>query len=154
MWFRFTDGSFYDEATVFSQRGTLKFLSDHVLQKGPAFRRPLETTIDANSGQVTVRYADDAKEKVLTERLELPPDVANGMLFALLKVQRSARCAGAIASLLGKQPPNMQVWVLADGAPALVRWDGPWYGDGPVWRIELAIPAVWPDSTAAVSSHK
>jgi len=91
MWFRFTDGSIYDETTVFSQRGTFKLLSDHVLQKGPAFRRPLETTIDANSGQVTVRYTDDAKEKVLTERLELPPDVANGILFALLKnVQRSA----------------------------------------------------------------
>ena len=55
MWFRFTDGSIYDETTVFSQRGTFKLLSDHVLQKGPAFRRPLETTIDANSGQVTVR---------------------------------------------------------------------------------------------------
>jgi hypothetical protein len=55
--------------------------------------------------------------------------------------------AGAIASLLGKKPPNIQVWVLADGAPALIRWDGPLYGDGPVWRMELAIPAVWPNST-------
>jgi len=203
MWFRFTDGSIYDETTVFSQRGTFKLLSDHVLQKGPAFRRPLETTIDAKSGQVTVRYTDDGKEKVLTERLELPPDVANGLLFALLKnVQRSVPkttvsyvaatpkprlvnlevipqgqepfsigrythkamryvvkvkiggVAGAIASLLGKQPPNIQVWVLADDAPALVRWDGPLYGDGPVWRMELAIPAVWPDSRAALRSQK
>ena len=34
---------------------------------------------------------DDGKEKVLTERLELPPDIANGILFTLLKnVQRRA----------------------------------------------------------------
>src|SRR4030095_7032160 len=35
MWFKFKDGSFYDQTTVFSQRGTLHLLSDHVLQKGP-----------------------------------------------------------------------------------------------------------------------
>ena len=91
MRFRFTDGSIYEETTVFSQRGAFRLLSDHVLQRGPTFTRPMETAIDATTGQVTVRYTDDGKEKVLTERLELPPDVANGILFTLLKnVQRSA----------------------------------------------------------------
>ena len=91
MQFRFKDGSIYEETTVFSQHGTFRLLSDHVLRKGPIFKRPLETTIDATSGQVTVRYTDDGKEKVLTERLEPPPDVANGILFTLLKnIQRSA----------------------------------------------------------------
>jgi hypothetical protein len=90
MRFRFKDGSIYEESTVFSQHGTFKLLSDHVLEKGPIFKRPMETAIDGTSGQVTVRYTDDGKEKVLTERLELPPDVANGILFTLLKnVQRS-----------------------------------------------------------------
>ncbi len=73
MQFRFTDGSIYEQTTVFSQHGTFRLLSDHVLQKGPTFKRPMETAIDATSGQVTVRYTDDGKEKVLTERLELPP---------------------------------------------------------------------------------
>src|SRR4030095_8455168 len=72
MWFKFKDGSVYDQNTVFSQRGTFHLLSDHVVQKGPAFRRRLETTIDATSGEVTVRYTDDHnQEKVVTERLEL-----------------------------------------------------------------------------------
>src|SRR6266403_4545454 len=71
MWFKFKDGSFYDQKTVFSQRGTFHLLSDHVLQKGPAFRRRQETSIDASSGEVTVRYTDDDnQEKVTTERLE------------------------------------------------------------------------------------
>jgi hypothetical protein len=195
MWFRFTDGSIYEQTTVFSQRGTFRLVSDHVLQKGPTFERPMETAIDTTKGQVTVRYTDHGKEKVLSERLEMPPDVANGMLFTVLKnvkknvpkttvsyvattpkprlvnlevipqgqepfsigryTHKAMRyavkvkiggLAGAIAALLGKQPPNIQVWVLANDAPALVRWDGPLGSEGPVWRMELAIPAVWPDT--------
>ena len=203
MRFRFKDGSIYEESTVFSQHGTFRLLSDRVRQKGPTFKRPMETAIDATSGQVTVRYTDDGKEKVLTERLELPPDVANGILFTLLKnVQRSAPrttvsyvaatpkprlvnleiipqgqkpfsigsyshkaihyvvkvkiggVAGLVAHLMGKQPPDTQAWVLSDDAPAFVRSDGPLYGDGPIWRMELAVPAVWPDSSAAAKSQK
>jgi hypothetical protein len=41
----------------------------------------METAVDAISGQVTVRYTDDGKEKLLSERLELPPDVANVTLL-------------------------------------------------------------------------
>ena len=92
MRFRFRDGSIYEETTVFSQHGTFRLLSDHVLQKGPTFQKPMETVIDATSGQVTVRYTDDGKEKVVTEKLDLPPDVANGILFTLLKnLQRDTR---------------------------------------------------------------
>jgi len=200
---RFKDGSTYEETTVFSQQGVFRLLSDHVLQRGPTFKRPMETEIDAASGQVKVRYTDDGKEKVLTERLELPPDVANGILFTLLKnVQRRAPgttvsyvaatpkprlvhldiypqgqepfsigsyshkaihyvvkvkiggVAGLVAHLLGKRPPDTQAWVLADDAPAFVRSDGPLYVDGPIWRMELAVPAAWPASTAAARSQK
>ena len=203
MRFRFKDGSIYEQTTVFSQRGTFRLLSDHVVQKGPTFKRPMETAIDATSGQVTVRYTEDGKEKVLNERLELPPDVANGILFTLLKnVQPNAfkatvsyvaatpkprivqlevtpqgqepfsigsyshkaihyvvkvkigGVAGVVAHLVGKQPPDIQAWVLGDDAPAFVRSDGPLYGDGPIWRMELAVPAVWPDSTASAPSQK
>jgi hypothetical protein len=204
MRFKFKDGSIYEETTVFSQRGTFRLLSNHVVQKGPLFKRTMETSIDATSGQVTVRYSDDhSTEKVLTEHLELPPDVANGILFTLVKnVQPSVPkttvsyvavtpkprlvnleiipegrepfsigsythkavryvvkvkiggVAGAIAHLMGKQPPDTQTWMLADGAPAFVRSDGPLSGDSPVLRIELAVPAVWSDSAPATRSQK
>jgi len=202
MRFLFNDGSVYEETTVFSQRGTFRLLSDHVLQKGPTFTRPMETEIDATSGQVTVRYTDEGKEKVLTEHLDLPPDVANGILFTLLKnVKRTAATTtvsyvatspkprlvhleiipqgqeplslgiyshkaihyvvkvkiggvgGVVAPLVGKQPPDTHAYVLGDAAPAFVRSDGPLYGDGPVWRMELAVPA-WPDKAASVRSRK
>jgi hypothetical protein len=84
--FRFKDGSVNEETVVFSQRQSFRFVSDHLLQKGPAFKRPMEVSIDGSSGQIMVRYTDDdGKEKTLTDRLTLPPNVANGMIPTLLK---------------------------------------------------------------------
>ena len=84
--FRFKDGSVYDDTTIFSQRGAFRLLSDHLVQRGPSFKQAMETSLEASSGQVTVRYKDqDGKEKVLKEQHDLPPDVANGLLFTLVK---------------------------------------------------------------------
>jgi len=64
------------------------------------------------------------------------------LLFAI-KVKIGG-VAGALASLLGKQPPDTRAWVLTGEAPAFARSDGRFSGDCPVLRMELAIPAVWP----------
>lgn len=191
--FRFKDGSIDDETVVFSQRRSFRLMSDHLVQKGPAFQHPMDVFIEGSTGQVTVRYKDDdGKEKVVTEHLKLPPDVANGLVLTLLKNVRpdtplttvsmvaatpkpclvklaitpqgegafsigdSRRrathyvikveiggIAGAMAPLLGKQPPDTHVWVLGGKAPAFVKSEGPLYLGGPIWRIELAGP-VWP----------
>src|SRR4030095_5025338 len=53
---------------------------------------------------------------------------------------------GVIASLMGKKPPDTQAWVLTGEAPAFARADGPLFGDGAIFRMEVAVPAVWPDS--------
>src|SRR5258708_946936 len=83
--FRFKDGSLYEDTAVYSQRGTFRLFSDHLIQKGPSFKRPVDTFIDASTGQVKVRYTEQGKEKIVAQRLELPPDVANGLLFTLVK---------------------------------------------------------------------
>jgi hypothetical protein len=83
--FRFKDGSIQDESVVFSQRGTFRLLSDHLIQKGASFPQPLDVTINTASGQVDVRYIDDGGEKVASERMTIPPDVANGLLPTLLR---------------------------------------------------------------------
>jgi hypothetical protein len=189
--FHFKDGSVYDDTTIFSQRGSFRLLSDHLIQRGPSFKQPMETSVEVSSGQLTVRYKDhDGKEKTLKERRNLPPDVANGLLFTLVKhIQpnvpqttvslvattpkprlvkleilpegkkaiesgntkhetvryvvkvKIGGVAGLVAPLLGKQPPDMHVWVLTGDAPAFVKLEGPLYIGGPVWRIELATPA-------------
>lgn len=84
--FRFKDGSIYEETVVFSQRNRFRVASDHLLQKGPTFKHPMEVWLEVSTGQVTVHYTDDdGKEKTITERLKLPSDVANGMILTLLK---------------------------------------------------------------------
>jgi hypothetical protein len=82
----FKDGSIYDDTTIFTQRGHFRLLNDHLVMKGPTFKHPMETWIDASSGQVTVSYMDDdGKAKVLSQRLDLPPDVSNGLMLTLVK---------------------------------------------------------------------
>jgi hypothetical protein len=84
--FRFTDASIYEEKTVFTQKGYFRLLSDHIVEKGPSFKQPMETLIDTSTGQVTMHYKDhDGKEKALTQKLNLPLDLANGLMFTLIK---------------------------------------------------------------------
>jgi len=84
--FHFKDGSVHDETAVYSQLRNFRLLRDHLVQKGPSFSHPVDVLIDALSGQVTVRYTgDDGKEQVKTEHMKLPPDLANGIVFTLLK---------------------------------------------------------------------
>jgi hypothetical protein len=83
--FRFKDGSSFQEITKFTQHGEFHLVSDHVLQKGPAFPRQSETWIDVAGGNVKVTTMENGKEKETTKHLDLPSDVSNGLLFTLVK---------------------------------------------------------------------
>lgn len=56
--------------------------------------------------------------------------------------------AGLVAPIVGKAPPNIEVWAVGGEAPTFLREQGPTYEDGPVMTIELASP-VWPDGPKA-----
>ena len=107
--FRFKDGSLRDETSVFSQRGQFRLITNHLIQKGPSFPQALEMSIDAASGRVTVHYTDDGEQKVADERMELPADLANGMILTLLK--------NVPANAL---PPSLSM-VVATPKPRLVK---------------------------------
>ncbi len=47
---------------------------------------------------------------------------------------------GAFATVTGKQPSELRMWIAQGKAPTLVRFEGPLYNDGPRWRIDLATP--------------
>lgn len=83
--FHFKDGSLDDETTVFSQRGRLRLISDHHIQKGPAYPMPLDVSIGVSSGQVVTRYQDRGKQVEVAEHMDLPADLANGMVLYILK---------------------------------------------------------------------
>jgi hypothetical protein len=46
---------------------------------------------------------------------------------------------GFLAKLTGKMPPDSYAWIVTEGAPTFVRFEGPLY-NGPIWRMELAVP--------------
>src|SRR5258706_2680467 len=83
--FHFKDGSVDAETTVFSQHKNFQLISDHHVQKGPSFPHPVDVSIDASKGQVTVRSTDGGKEKVETEHLNRASDLANCPLLSLLE---------------------------------------------------------------------
>jgi hypothetical protein len=87
--FRFRDGSYQEETAVFTQGRTFRLVSDHLVQKGPSFPRTLDMRLEA-TGRVVVRYTDDeGKERVEEEQMELPADLANGLVLTLLKNLRA-----------------------------------------------------------------
>jgi hypothetical protein len=195
--FRFRDGSYQEETAVFTQGREFRLVSDHLVQKGPAFPRSLDMRVEA-SGRVVVRYTDDeGKEKVEEEQMELPADLANGLVLTLLKNlgpdapplevgmvvatpkprlvrlgisrggtdrfvtggtgRRATRyvvdvhiggITGVLADVMGKDPPDTNVWILGGEAPAFIRSEGPMFADGPIWRIDLVSP-VWPKAPAS-----
>jgi hypothetical protein len=48
--------------------------------------------------------------------------------------------AGVVAPLVGQQPPDFHIWVTEGEAPTFLGSEGPFFKDGPIWRIELATP--------------
>ena len=46
-----------------------------------------------------------------------------------------------IAPMIGKQPPDYHVWVSKSSVPAILRIDGAFYTDGPIWSAQLASPS-------------
>lgn len=48
--------------------------------------------------------------------------------------------AGLVAPLVGKQPPDVHIWVVKSEVPTFVQSEGPLYEGGPIWRIRLTAP--------------
>lgn len=74
--FRFRDGSVDDDVTVFTQRGVFRLVSDHHVQHGPSFPKPIDFLIDMVSGDLTSRQEDGT---IVKEHMDLPDDVSNGL---------------------------------------------------------------------------
>ena len=63
-----------------------------------------------------------------------------GTATRYLVVPRVSGVKGAVASVVGKQPTPLKIWIANGKAPVLVRFEGALFLDGPEWRIELTGP--------------
>jgi hypothetical protein len=189
--FYFLDGSVDDETAVYSQGSSFRLITDRHVQRGQSFPEPWDVTIDVAAQQVSIRALSTGSEEIKTEHFDMPPDLANGFLFNLIKnLQKDAPklevpylslslkprmvklaialereeeftiagrrvkalkwdikpelggLTGIMAPMVGKQPPDLHVYIAEGGVPAIVRVDAALYNGGPIWSIQLAGP-VW-----------
>lgn len=56
--------------------------------------------------------------------------------------------AGVVAPLIGKQPPDEQMWIASGEVPTFLEERGELYNGGPIWTIELAGPH-WAEGVTA-----
>ena len=83
--FHFKDGSVDDERAVYSQRGHFRLMSDRHIQRGPSFAHAVDVALDMGTSTVTTRSGVAGQETAATVHMDLPPDLANGMLLMMLK---------------------------------------------------------------------
>jgi hypothetical protein len=50
---------------------------------------------------------------------------------------------GVIASLIGKDPPDLRYWLVNGEVPAFARFEGAMYLNGPVWQLDMTT-VQWP----------
>ncbi len=79
-------------------------------------------------------------------------DVQRKAMHYVVKVDIGG-ITGAFAELLGKQPPDIHIWILEGEAPAFVKYEGPLAFGGPIWRMELVNP-VWPHAQEKEGKEK
>jgi hypothetical protein len=114
--YHFKDGSLHDETSVFSQSGAFHLLKYHLIQKGPSFPRPQDLLVDTQKGEVTVSYTDDkGKQKVLHDNLDLPSDLANGIVLSLLENIRPGHAMKLSMLAATPKPLLVKLQVTPDG---------------------------------------
>ncbi len=192
MTLKFNDGSVDDETAVYQQHTTLRLLTDHHIQKGPSYPKPMDMTIDVPKKTVTWHDYKDGKDDIKTDTMDLPPDLVNGLLALVIQdmpkgsddlkmsyiaatpkprivkmavhldgqdhfrfgdTSREAAkfrlhielggIVGVIAPIVGKEPPDIYIWVAQGEVPTFLRTNGALFEGAPVWNIELSSPT-WP----------
>ncbi len=115
--FHFRDGSIDEETTVFSQRGVFRLLTYHLVQKGPSFKRSIDMKIDCSTGQVTVLTASPGgKEQSISDHLNLPSDLANGLIYTLLNDLDPKAPTTTVSMLVAMPKPRIvKLEIGADG---------------------------------------
>ena len=190
--FHFRDGSIDEDTTVFTQGQSLKLVSDHHVQKGASFPKPLDLMIQVAESETRSLEVKDGKAEIETEHVDLPDDLANGMVPLVLEkiapgmqdatvsylvgtpkprivklsikpeglesyglggLSRQAKkykihieiggITGVVAPIIGKEPPDLHIWVADGNVPTVVKIEGALYEGGPIWIMEQTVP-VWP----------
>lgn len=112
--FTYKDGSVDDETTVFSQRHSFRLITDHHVQKGPFFPHPMDLMVDTRTNQVTVKTTGkDGKEQNFSEHMNLPLDVANGMVSQMAGNLKAGGPAMTVSLVVTTPKPRLVKLVIS-----------------------------------------
>ena len=115
--YHFRDGSLDDQITVFTQRKIFQLISNHHIQRGPSFPKPLDTFIDAVRGQVTSRDKDG---KTIQNHIDHATELANGLpLVLLLNLDPSAPPTRLSMIAPAEKPREIHLLVTGEGEDPL-----------------------------------
>ncbi len=110
------------------------------LKQGASELKVSYLAVDTKPRIVTLDIKPDGDDKVLVggdgrkaDRFNIHTDIQG--------------IAGVVAPIVGKQPPDIKLWVAGGTVPVFVRMDGPFYEQGPRWSVLLAGPT-WPTEDA------
>ena len=86
MIFHFRDSSYFDEHTVFTQRGTFLVQRYDLVQQGRAFARDLDASWDRATGTWHVHTREhDGRQRDWSGRMDPPADTYNGLVIVVAK---------------------------------------------------------------------
>jgi hypothetical protein len=124
--FRFRDGSIDDETTVYRQDSVFQLIRDHHIQKGPSFPHPIDVTIDVPASKVTWIETSHKKSQAKSQHMDLPSDLANGMISLLVEDFPHKDSERKVSYLVpGSKPRIVQLSVTPEGTDrVLVGWSG------------------------------
>ena len=116
--FHFRDGSIDEDETIFSQKGVFRLLSDHHIQRGPSFPKPIDLLINALDGEVIWRDEDGTTTQM---HMELPDDVSNGLPPNLLvNISQSTTETKVSYIVAGKKPRLIHISIKPTGTTAFI----------------------------------
>lgn len=113
--FHFLDGSFYDDTTIYTEHGVFRVVSDHLIEKGPAFKQPMETWVNTKTGEFKAITTDNkGKESVVTEKVNMPADLANGIIYVVIKNVDPKAQSTSVSMLVGTPKPRIVKLIVSD----------------------------------------
>lgn len=118
---QFKDGSVYDEATTYSQRGVFRLEAYRLTQRGPSFPGA-EISFDRKSGryQAKTREKAGAPEETASGEFDMPADLANGMALLMLKNLAPGEKATAQLAAFTPKPRLLRVDLHQEGEDRIV----------------------------------
>jgi hypothetical protein len=117
-------------------------------------------SIESDAAADVVTMTCDADEANVNGTSALPALACDDVSTVLVDAADGANTVnlggltGVVAPLVGKQPEDIQLWLLEGEVPVVLRSDAQMFAEGPVWRIELLGPDVCPCKGNAPAAAK